>query len=182
MAIVDLRYARALAAVIESQNLDFGDTQRQLNEFAETLAASSDLREVLANPSIPEPQKLRLLDAIAARSGMSRPVRNMLALLAHHQRIHELGDIVASFAMLAEEKSGIAEAEITTARPLDAESRRLLERQVARLAGDQRVQATYREDASLLGGAVVRLGSTIYDGSVRAQLEQLRQRMLTAGI
>lgn len=182
MAVVDLRYARALAAVIEGQNLDLGDTQRQLNEFANTLAESSDLREVLANPSIPEPQKLKLLDAIAARSGMSRPVRNLLALLTHHQRISELQDIVTSFAALAEEEGGIAEAEITTARPLDAESRRLLERQVSRLAGDQRVQATYREDASLLGGAVVRLGSTIYDGSVRAQLEQLRQRLLTAGI
>lgn len=182
MAVVDLRYARALAAVIEGQHLDLGDTQRQLNEFANTLAESSDLREVLANPSIPEPQKLKLLDAIAARSGMSRPVRNLLALLTHHQRISELQDIVTSFAALAEEEGGIAEAEITTARPLDAESRRLLERQVSRLAGDQRVQATYREDASLLGGAVVRLGSTIYDGSVRAQLEQLRQRLLTAGI
>ena len=182
MAVVDLRYARALAAVIEDQNLDPGDTQRQLNDFADLLDESSELREVLANPSIPEAQKLKLLDALAARTGMSRPVRNMLALLTHHQRIHELRDIVTSFTALAEEESGIAEAEITTARPLDAESRRLLEGQVARLAGDQRVQATYREDASLLGGAVVRLGSTIYDGSVRAQLEQLRQRMLTAGI
>jgi F-type H+-transporting ATPase subunit delta len=181
MAIVDLRYARALAAVISDQKLDLIAAQGQLNDFAAMLDASVELREVLENPSIAEPQKLRLLDAIAARAGMSRPVRNFLALLTQHQRIHELHDIIGAYAALAEEETGVAEAEITTARPLDPESRRLLERQISRLAGDQRVQATYREDASLLGGAVVRLGSTIYDGSVRAQLEQLRQRMVTAG-
>lgn len=181
MAVVDLRYARALAAVVEGQGLNLTAVQGQLNDFAATFAGSPQLREVLENPSIPEAQILGVLDAIAARSGMSRPVRNFIALLAHHQRLHELPEIVDAFAALTDEQTGVAEAEITTARPLDAANRRLLEQQIGRLAGDQRVNATYREDASLLGGAVVRLGSTIYDGSVRAQLEQLRQRMVGAG-
>lgn len=180
MAVVDLRYARALAAVVADQKLDLIAAQGQLNDFANMLDASVELREVLQNPSIPEPQKLRLLDAIAERAGLSRPIRNFLALITHHQRLHELRDMITSYAALADEETGIAEAEITTARPLDAESRRLLEQQVAKLAGDQRVQATYREDASLLGGAIVRLGSMVYDGSVRAQLEQLKRRMVAA--
>jgi F-type H+-transporting ATPase subunit delta len=180
MAIVDLRYARALAEVITDQKMDLVAAQGQLNDFADMLDASVDLREVLQNPSIPEPQKLRLLDAIAEKASLSRPVRNFLALVVHHQRLHELRDMVASYAALADEETGVVEAEITTARPLDADGRRLLEQQVAKLAGDQRVQATYREDASLLGGAVVRLGSTVYDGSVRAQLQQLKRRMVAA--
>ncbi|HSU20015.1 MAG TPA: ATP synthase F1 subunit delta [Acidobacteriaceae bacterium] len=180
MAVVDLRYARALAGAITDQGMDLLAVHRQLNDFAATLDGSPELREVLQNPSIPEAQKLKLLDAMSERSGMSRPVRNFIALLTHHQRLHELREIIAAYATLADEESGIAEAEITTARPLDPDNRRLLEQQVARLAGDQRVHATYREDASLLGGAVVKIGSTIYDGSVRAQLEQLRQRLIAA--
>lgn len=180
MAVIDLRYARALSEVIADQKLDLVAAQGQLNDFADTLEASVDLREVLQNPSIPEPQKLRLLDAIAERAGMSQPVRNFLALVVRHQRLHELRDMIAAYAALADEETGVAEAEITTARPLNADSRRLLEQQVSKLAGDQRVQATYREDASLLGGVVVRLGSTVYDGSVRAQLQQLKRRMIAA--
>jgi F-type H+-transporting ATPase subunit delta len=180
MAVLDLRYARALAAVVEDQKLDLIAAQGQLNDFADILEASADLREVLQNPSIPEPQKLSLLDAIADRAHLSQPIRNFLALVTHHQRLHELRDMITAYGALADQETGVAEAEITTARPLDEENRRLLERQVAKLAGDQRIHATYREDASLLGGAVVRIGSMVYDGSIRAQLEQLKRRMVAA--
>lgn len=180
MAIVDLRYARALAEVIADQKLDLVAAGGQLNDFADMLDASVELREVLQNPSIPEPQKLRLLDAIAERAGLSRPIRNFLALVVHHQRVHELREMISAYMALRDEETGVVEAEIVTARPLDADGRRMLEEQVARLAGNQRVQAAYREDASLLGGAIVRLGSTVYDGSVRTQLDQLKKRMIAA--
>ena len=180
MAVVDLRYARALAAVISDQQLDLIAAQGQLNDFADLLDESVELREVLQNPSIPEAQKLKVLDALAPRLGLIRPIRNFIALLTHHGRLPELRDMITAYGNLADEDSGIAEVEITTARSLDADNRRLLEQQVAKLAGEPRVQATYHEDPSLLGGAIVRLGSTVYDGSVRAQLEQMRQRMATA--
>jgi len=180
MAVVDLRYARALAAVISDQNLDLVAAEGQLNGFASLLEESVELREVLQNPSIPESQKLKVLDALAPRLGLSRPIRNFIALLTHHQRLHELRNMITAYANIADEDSGIAEVEITTARPLDADNRRLLEQQVAKLSGESRVQAIYREDPSLLGGAVVKLGSTVYDGSVRGQLEQMRQRLATA--
>jgi F-type H+-transporting ATPase subunit delta len=180
MAVVDLRYARALAAVISDQKLDLVASQGQLNNFANLLEESAELREVLQNPSIPEAQKLKVLDGLAPRLGLSRPIRNFIALITHHERLHELRDMITAYSSLADENSGIAEVEITTARPLDNENRRLLEQQVAKLAGEPKVQATYHEDPSLLGGAIVRLGSTVYDGSVRAQLEQMRQRLATA--
>jgi F-type H+-transporting ATPase subunit delta len=180
MAVVDLRYARALAAVISDQKLDLIAAQGQLNSFADLLAESAELREVLENPSIPEPQKLKVLDAVAPRLGLSRPIRNFIALLTHHERLHQLPDMITAYASVADENTGVAEVEITTARPLDADNRRLLEQQAAKLAGEPKVQATYHEDPSLLGGAVVRIGSTVYDGSVRGQLEQMRQRLATA--
>ena len=182
MAVVDSRYARAFASVVESQHLDAVAAQSQLEDFAATLADSRDLRELLENPSLPEEQKLRVIDAIAARLGMAPAVRNFIAVITHHDRLHELGAILTAYSALADDATGVAEAEITTARPLDAAGHALLEQQVAKLAGGQKVRATYHQDPSLLGGAVVKLGSTVYDGSVRAQLQQLKQRLVAAAI
>ena len=182
MAVVDLRYARAFAAVVLEQKLDIAAAQGQLNDFAETLEASAELRVVLENPSIPEPQKLKVLDAIAGRIGMSKAARNFIAVMMHHQRLHEVREILTAYDAVADEEKSIAETEITTARPLDEGNRKLLEAQVAKLAGGQTVRATYKEDAALLGGAVVRIGSTVYDGSVRAQLQQLKKQMVAAQV
>lgn len=181
MAAIDLRYARALAAVISDQKLDVGATQSQLNDFVETLDASAELREVLTDPSIPEPQKLKVLDAIANKSGMSKAVRNFIAVIAHHQRLHELRAMVAAYATIADETKSVAEAEIVSAQPLDASNRKLLEDKIAEITGLQHVHATYAQDTTLLGGAVVTIGSTVYDGSIRAQLQQLKARLVAAG-
>lgn len=173
------RYAHAFAQVVAAKHLDVVAAQQQMLDFARTLAGSPELREVLLNPSIPEDQKLRLLDAIATRIGMMREVRNLLAVIMDHHRLHALDEIVAAYAELADEDSGMAEAEITSAHALNPEDRATLEAEVAKLAGG-RVRATYTEDATLLGGAVVRLGSTVYDGSVRGQLQQLKARLIQA--
>ena len=111
---------------------------------------------------------------------MSRAARNLVAVVSAHGRLHDFGEIVSAYSTLAAEEGHVAEAEIISARPLDEESRKLLLQQVSRLAGTEQVRASYSEDASLLGGAVVRLGSTVYDGSVRAQLEQMKQRLISA--
>jgi len=180
MAIVDSRYARAFAAVVEDQKLDIVAAQGQLKDFADTLEGSVELREVLENPSIPEPQKMKVLDAIAGRIGMSKTARNLIAVMISHQRLNEVHEVLASYAGVADAERSITEAEIVSARPLDAANRKLLEEQVSKLSGGQQVRATYSEDAGLLGGAVIKIGSTVYDGSVRAQLQQLKQRMVAA--
>lgn len=179
MSAIGLRYAQALAAVVVSHKLDVQATQQQLADFNDTLGESQALREVLANPAIPSDQKLRVLDAIASRLGLFPQVRNFLAVITDHQRMNVLNDIVDEYHGLVDERAGLAEAEITTAHPLNGQDRAELEAQVTRLAGG-RVRATYREDTSLLGGAVVRIGSTVYDGSIRARLLGLRQKLINA--
>ena len=179
MAVFAPRYANALAQVVASKNLDVAAAQQQMRDFAGTLAGSPDLREVLLNPSIQEDQKLRLLDAIAGKIGMFREVRNFIAVMMDHQRLASLAEILAEYDLVSDQGSGIAEAEITSAHPLHDEDRAVLEGQVARLAGG-RVRASYKQDAALLGGAIVRIGSTVYDGSVRTQLQQLKQRLINA--
>jgi F-type H+-transporting ATPase subunit delta len=179
MSVLSLRYAHAFASVAAASHLDTGAAEQQLADFSATLAGSRELREVLMNPSITTEQKLKVLDAIAGRIGMYPQVRNFLAVIMDHQRLAELDEILSEYHAVADEESNMAEAEITSARPLNDQDRAELEAQVEKLAGG-RVRATYRQDASLLGGAVVRIGSTVYDGSIRAQLQQLKQKLVNA--
>jgi F-type H+-transporting ATPase subunit delta len=173
------RYARAFAEVAESARLDAAAAQQQMRDFAETLAGSGELAEYLENPSIEMARKLKVLDAIAARIGMFPQVRNFIAVILEHHRLPELDAILTEYGEVVDERAGAVEARITSSRPLNEEDRAQLEAQIAKLAG-ARVRASYAEDASLIGGAVVEIGSTIYDGSVRAQLQQMKQRLVNA--
>jgi F-type H+-transporting ATPase subunit delta len=179
MSVLALRYAHAFAAVATSTHLDVNAAQQQLHDFSATLADSHDLREVLMNPSIANAQKLKVLNAIAARMGMFPQVRNFIAVIMEHQRLAELDEILTEYHAVADEQAGFAEAEIISAHDLNAEDRAELESQVEKLAGG-RVRTTYRQDATLLGGAVVRIGSTVYDGSIRARLQQMKQKLVNA--
>jgi F-type H+-transporting ATPase subunit delta len=182
MSLVDSRYARAFASVVHDRKLDAKAVESQLKDFAATLEDSSELREILQDPSITEAQKLKVIDAIAKRIGMLPAVRNFIAVITHHDRLHDFDAILAAYHTLADEAADVAEVEIVSAHPLDAATRALLEQQVTKLAGGQLVRPTYRQDSSLLGGAVVRMGSTVYDGSVRGQLQQLKQTLIAARV
>jgi F-type H+-transporting ATPase subunit delta len=179
MSVLSLRYAHAFASVAAASHLDTAAAQQQLKDFNGTLAGSRELQEVLMDPAIEKEQKLKVLDAIVGRIGMFPQVRNFLAVIIDHQRLHELDEIVAEYHAVADEQSHMTEAEITSAYPLNDQDRAELEAQVARLAGG-RVRATYSQDPTLLGGAVVRIGSTVYDGSIRTQLQQLKQKLVNA--
>ena len=174
-----MRYANAFASVAESAGLDIAAAQASMKDFAATLAESRELREVLTDPSIPAEQKLAVVDGLAERLGMMREVRNLVAVVIDHQRLEQWSEIVAAYDNVADAHIGIAEAEITSAFALNEDDRHTLEQQVAKLAG-ARVRVAYKQDAALLGGAVVRIGSTVYDGSVRGQLQQMKQTLMSA--
>jgi F-type H+-transporting ATPase subunit delta len=177
--VFGLRYAHAFASVAASAHLDVTAAKAQMQDFAGTLSGSHDLREALMNPSIPSEQKLAVIDALAERMGMMREVRNFIAVIMDHQRLGELNDILAAYDQVADANAGMTDAEITSAHGLNEDDRRELEAQVARLAGTA-VRVEYRQDAALLGGAVVKIGSKVYDGSVRAQLQQMKQTLVNA--
>jgi F-type H+-transporting ATPase subunit delta len=179
MAVFTLRYARAMEQVVTGMRLDPAAALQQLKDFAGTFDGSSQLREILMDPSVLKAQKLKVLDAIAAKIGMLPQVRNLIAVMTDHERLQELNEVVTEYAALADQDAGWADAEITSARALNAADRAELEAQVGKLAGS-RIRATYREDSTLLGGAIVKLGSTVYDGSVRGQLQQLKQKLVNA--
>jgi len=179
MAGAALRYARAFAGAAESARLNASAAQQQMQDFSDTLSGSGELKEFFENPSIEMAKKLKVLDAIAARIKMFAQVRNFFAVIIEHQRLPELNEMLEEYSALADEHAGAVEVRITSFHKLNDQDRAQLEAKVARLAG-ARVRASYAVDAGLLGGAVVEIGSTIYDGSVRAQLQRLKQRLVTA--
>ncbi len=179
MASVANTYARAFADVVLSAKLDANRALGELRRMAELLRESADLRQVWENPAIPIEQKRRLLDAIASRDEIEKPVRNLVAVLIDHRRVQFLERIIRQLEKELDARMGFAEAEITTARELGDSEKRELETQVASLTG-KRVRARFGLDASLLGGATVRVGSTIYDGSVKGQLEKIREEITSS--
>jgi F-type H+-transporting ATPase subunit delta len=176
MAEFATRYAHALSQVAVAAKLPAADVQSQLQDFAETLAESLQLREVLDNPSFPLDQKIKVLDAIVAKTRYAKPVRNFIAVLIEHNRINAFSEIAAAYTALAEDAQGIHTAEITTAHVVDEAGRNALESKVRSIAGGK-IIATYKQDATLLGGAIIRIGSTVYDGSIRGQLARLKQTL-----
>ena len=176
MADVHSRYARAFVDVIYDQKLDSAAVVAQLCSLVDLLKSSSDLRHVWENPAIPADQKRKLLDAIVARENIAKQVRNFVAVLIDHRRIAALPEIAQQIQLEMDRRLGFAEAQITSARDLTETERADLEAQIARLTG-KKVRAHYTLDRQLLGGAVVRLGSTIYDGSVRGQLQRMKEQL-----
>jgi F-type H+-transporting ATPase subunit delta len=138
------------------------------------LAESTDLKRVWENPAVPGEQKRKLLDAIVDREGIEQHARNLVAVLIDHRRIQFLGQIVEQLKKELDARMGFAEAQVTSARELGDAEKRALEKQIE-IATGKRVHSQFGLDASLLGGAVVRVGSTIYDGSVKGQLEKIKE-------
>jgi F-type H+-transporting ATPase subunit delta len=176
MASVAGRYARAFAEVVVDRRIDPPKAMQELNSIAELVNSSLELRNVLENPAVAHKQKLGLLDAIMSSIGGSKMLRNFIAVLIEQRRIGQINEIAEQFKHELDQRLGIAEARISSVRELMPEEKQLLERQIAALTGKV-IRAAYSRDAGLLGGVVVRVGSTIYDGSVRGQLQRIRQQI-----
>lgn len=177
MAVFASRYARAFADVILSVKLDPATVDQQLKDFEATWHGSSELREVFENPTIAADRKVAILDKLNQKMGLAQQVRNFLAVLINHGRISSLDEIVEEYRKEMNTRLGISEVQVTTARPLDEKERKDLETQIAQLTGT-RIHASFTQDSSILGGAIVRLGSTVYDGSVRGRLDKLKEALI----
>jgi F-type H+-transporting ATPase subunit delta len=174
VASVASTYARAFADVVFDAHLDAGRAVAGLHQIASLLAESVELRRVWENPAVPADQKRKILDVIVQRDGIEKPVRNLVAVLIDHRRVQFLPRILEQLEKELDARLGFAEAQISSARELGNDEKRALESQIEKVTG-KKVRAQYGLDASLLGGAVVRIGSTIYDGSVKGQLERIKE-------
>jgi F-type H+-transporting ATPase subunit delta len=169
------RYAAALADVAMEQK-SAATVKRDLATFVELFFSSADLRNALESPAVNRDVKLKVITTIATEMDLNAAVRNFICLVVDHRRTEMLREMVQAFAEELNKRLGIEEAEVTSARELTAAEKKELTDVLERRTG-KKIEARFREDNALLGGAVVRLGSTIYDGSVREQLNRLRERL-----
>src|SRR5437868_13342323 len=158
------------------RNIDPNQIASDLNSLATFLRESAELRTIWGTPSVSGEQKLKLLDAIAKKAGLLREVRNFTAVLISNRRIHAFDQIAKEAIEKINERLGIADAEIVSIRELGAEEKRRLEAQVAKTTG-KKLRVRYSLDQGLMGGVVVKVGSTVYDGSVRGQLQRMKEQL-----
>ena len=175
MKSASLQYANALADIAQEQGAS-GAVAKQLNDFAAAYAGSAELRNFLASPAVTRTEKHGVIEKITSRMGASKILRNFLFVVIDNRRTYLLPEIVESFQRVIREREGIAEAEITSAVELSDTQKKNFSQTLQRLTG-KKVEAKFSLNPGLLGGAVVRIGSTVYDGSVRNRLNELRTRL-----
>jgi F-type H+-transporting ATPase subunit delta len=172
------RYAEAFAEVVTRSGSALAprDAEAQLRRFEEVLAGSRELREALASPAVPMGRKKALLSRLAAVLQLSALTRDFLCVLADHRRMAALPEIVRALEAGLDARLGETRAEVICAREMNEAGRAALGAALERLTG-QRVRMHISLDEALLGGAVARIGSTVYDGSLRGRLAALERRM-----
>jgi F-type H+-transporting ATPase subunit delta len=169
------QYANALADIALAQGAA-EPALKQLADFGAAYAESAELRNFLASPAVDRDAKHGVIEKLVARMGASKIIRNFVFLVVDHGRAHILPEIVSAFQEVVRQRQGIAEAEISTAIELNAAQKAEFAFTLERLTG-KRVEAKYSLEPALLGGAVVRIGDAIYDGSLRHRLDEMRARL-----
>jgi len=170
-----LQYANALADIALEQG-SAAAAGKQLNDFVAAYLLSAELRNVLASPAVRREEKHSVTEKIAVRLGAGKILRNFLRTVIDHRRTHLLPEMAETYQEVIRQREGIAEAEISSAMELSAAQKKQLSQTLERITG-KKIEARFSLDANLLGGVVVRIGSTIYDGSLRSGLNALRARL-----
>ena len=172
------RYARALAEAVLSPGSEVTAEKAlaDLKAFAALVHGSAELHNALLSPAVQAPRKRAVIAMLGEQLGISKPVRNFLFVLADHRRVGILPQIAESLESILDEQLGIAQADISTAREIEPAQAAALEAQLGRICG-KRIRSRYHTDPNLLGGALARVGSVVYDGSLRGQIAKLREAL-----
>ena len=170
------RYARALFSLASEENRVSG-VREELRRLGAALEASPELRAVLVQPLVPAAERRRVLEAVAEKLAASSLLQRFYAFLIDQRRLISFEAIEAEFVRLADEAAGRAKARVRTAQALSAEQLARLARALTARAG-RTIELEVEVDPTLVGGLVAQLGDTVYDGSLKTQLSQLRSALL----
>jgi F-type H+-transporting ATPase subunit delta len=168
-----LLYANALADIALAQGA-VEPVLKQLGEIGAAYQDSAELRTFLASPAVEIEDKRTVIEKLTARLGTSKILRNLLLVITNNRRTQLIPDIIANFQQVIRQRQNVAAAEITSVVELSAEQKKELAATLERLTG-KKIEPNYSLDSGLLGGAMVRIGDTIYDGSLRSRLNQMRE-------
>lgn len=180
LSVVATRYARALADAVlaPGSGLQPASVSAQLQSVDQMLDSNAELKHVMLSPAVASSKKRGVMGQLGAALGLDKKVQNFLYVLIDHRRMGQLSEIREAFEAALDEGMGLVKAGITSAQPLADSDRAALEQRLAALTG-KKIRAGYSTDPSLIGGVVARIGSTVYDGSVRGQFEALRRKLVT---
>jgi F-type H+-transporting ATPase subunit delta len=169
------RYASALADVIIERKEE-AEVQEELATWEKMILSNPPLLEAFTNPTVPYEQKAKVLNELIARTKVRPTTANFLRILLKNQRLAEIAHVNAKLAQVLDERSGVVSAHVTSARPVGDAIKVALEGKLGAITG-KRIRLSFQTDETLLGGIVTRIGSTIYDGSVRTQLKRLGEEL-----
>ena len=170
------RYAGALADVVTSRSEE-REVHEELSAWGELLSTNPQLADVFRHPTIPYEQKRDVLNSLVERTKVRPTTANFLQVLLRNHRLADLGEINKAFMQELDRRSGVVSAQVTTARPVSEEAKESLRVRLSELT-QSRVRLQFEVDEGLIGGVTTRIGSTVYDGSVRTQLQQMKQKMI----
>jgi F-type H+-transporting ATPase subunit delta len=169
------RYATALADVIREQREE-AEVRDELGKWEQMGASNPALLEIFSNPTVGYEQKQKVLSELISRTKVRPTTANFLRVLLRNQRMSDLPQVTAKLSQILDERSGVISAEVTSAQSLPAATTLALAARLGEITG-KKVNLNFATDESLLGGIVTRIGSTVYDGSVRNQLERLGEEL-----
>ena len=169
------RYASALADVIIERS-EQAQVREELAAWERMIQSNPRLLEALTNPTVPYEHKAKVVNELIACTKVRKTTANVLRILLKNQRLAELPQVNAKLDQVLDERSGVISAQVTSARPVSDSIKQALEEKLADITG-KRIRLSFGTDESLLGGIVTRIGSTIYDGSVRNQLKRLGEEL-----
>lgn len=170
------RYAVALADVVTSRG-ESQEIREELSAWESLMQANPQLSEIFRHPTIPHEQKRGVLNELIKRSRARPTTANFLQVLLQNHRLADLSEINRQFVQELDRRAGVVNAQVTTARPVSSEMQEALSARLAEVTGSK-VRLEFGVDNDLIGGVVTRIGSTLYDGSVRGQLQQIRRKMI----
>lgn len=170
------RYASALADVAIARGEE-REIQKELDAWEAMIATSDQLRQVVDSPTITLDEKRKVWNALIERAHPRPTLANFILVLLQNHRLGQLAEINKRFGQVLDERSGVVAATVTTARPMDGVSQEALRVSLAGLSG-RKVRLSFETDGDLIGGVVARIGSTVYDGSVRNQLQRAKERLI----
>lgn len=165
------RYASALADVVIERKEE-REVQKELEYWASTIEATPLLKEVFNNPTIPYEKKRLLVEDLISKTAVRETTASFLRVLLKNQRLSQLRDIVDRLALVLDERSGIVAADVITAHQISDHLQTTVRDALTDATG-RKVRLSFTIDEEILGGVIARIGSTIFDGSIRSQLERL---------
>ena len=170
------RYATALADVV-LKNGEVEIIKSELKTWEDLIKSNGDLQTAFANPAISQANKEKVLEGLLTKTKPSQTTANFLRILLRNSRLNDLGEINDKFASVLDERSSIVAAQITSARPLSEAEKSEFQASLSKMTG-KKINLNFNIDENIIGGVVTRVGSTVYDGSVKTQLENLKQQLV----